>query len=212
MPRRTPLPPPPPPEHLRAWPDRESLLADRAFAMAELQRRSLTAGRLALLWALGLVAVLGWVVVSLGIGGFEDRNRDYVTGLVELVLGVLVLAPAVIGTGFVVAGDRAVRRRLHAWTGLAADPAYDRRVRAGARSAVWLGLSVVLCVLGPGLAAVGLLQPDSGGAGELAYLVGSGVIVLVVGLLGAEGAVRHRWWAADVRGPLPVATGGGAHR
>ncbi|MET4924642.1 hypothetical protein P3L51_20175 [Streptomyces sp. PSRA5] len=209
---RPPLPPPPPPAHLRAWPDHESMLADRALAMGELRRRSLTAAGLLLLWSLGLVAAVGWLLVSLGLGHFEYRNADYLTGLVELTLGMTVLLPAVIGTGFSVARDRALRGRLDAWAELGPDPANDHRLRAGARGAVWLGLSAVLCVIGLGLALTGGGQSDSAGVGEAAYLVGIGVIALVIGVLGAMRAVGHQRWAEYVLSPVPPRGRGGAHR
>lgn len=207
-----PLPPPPPPEHLRAWPDRESLLADRARAIGELRRRGLTVPRLLLLWTYGVVAVLGWALFSLGLGAVVDRNADYVTGLVELVLGLFFLVPAVIGIAFGVAEDRTVRGRLDAWAALGPDPGNDHRLRAGARGAVWLGLSVVLCVIGFALAVAGALQPGSTRVGETAYFVGTGVIVLVIGVLGVVRAVGHRRWAGRVPSPVPPPGPGGAHR
>ncbi|MFD3481770.1 hypothetical protein [Streptomyces sp. NPDC058665] len=210
--RRAPLPPPPPPEDLYDWPDLESLLADRAAAMAELQRHGLSVTRMLLLWSLGLWAALGWILVSLGLGHFEDRTADYITGLVELVLGVMVLVPAMIGAGFAVARDQAVRERLDAWAELAYDPENDHRLRAGARSAMWLGMSVALCVAGLGLALTGGGQPDSAGLGEVAYLVGTGVIALVIGVLGAIRAVLHQRWAGHVLSPAPERGRGGAHR
>ncbi|MFB8349986.1 hypothetical protein [Streptomyces niveus] len=212
MPSRTTLPPPPPPGHLRAWPDHESLLADRARAIGELRRRGLAVPRLLLLWTYGVVAVLGWALFSLGLGAFEDRNADHVTGLAELVLGLFFLVPGVIGIGFDVAGDRTVRGRLDAWAALAPDPENDYRLQAGARGAVWLGLSAVLCVTGFALAVAGAVQPGSTGVGATAYFVGTGVIVLVIGVLGAVRAVGHRRWAGPVPGPVPAPGPGGAHR
>ncbi|MFI6083127.1 hypothetical protein ACIBBB_19465 [Streptomyces sp. NPDC051217] len=210
--RRAPLPPPPPPAHLRDWPDREALLAERAAAMTELQRRGLSVVRMLRLWSLGLGAGMGWVLFSLGLGHFEDRTADYITGLVELVLGVIVMVPAVIGAGFGVARDRTARERLDAWAGLAPDPRNDHRLRAGARSGVWLGMSVALCVVGLGLALTGGGRPDSAGLGEVAYLVGIGVIALVIGVLGAIRALLHQRWAGHVLSPAPERGRGGAHR
>jgi hypothetical protein len=165
-----------------------------------------------MLRSLGLVAALGWVLVSLGLDHFEDRSADYPTGLVELVLGVIVLIPAVIGAGFDVARDHLVRDGLDAWAELGPDPEGDHRLRAGARSAVWLGLSVVLCLIGLGLALTGGGQPEYAGVGEVAYLVGIGVIALVVGVLGAVRAVLHQRWAERVLSPVPPRGCGGAHR
>lgn len=188
------------------------MLAERALAMGELRRRSLTVAGLLLLWSLGLVAGFGWVLFSLGLGHFEDRTADFITGFVELVLGVIVLVPAVIGAGFSVARDRVVRHRLDAWAELGPDPENDHRLRAGGRSAVWLGLSLALCVIGLGLALTGGGQSDSAGVGEVAYLVGIGVITLVVGVLGAVRAVAHQRWARYVLSPAPRRGRGGAHR
>ncbi|WP_405795609.1 hypothetical protein [Streptomyces sp. NBC_01506] len=215
MSRRSPLPPPPPPEHVRAWPDRRALLADRARAIGELRRRGLAVAPLLLLWAYGLVAALGWAFCSLGLGSFEERGAGYVTGVVELTLGLIFLVPAVIGIGFGVAKDRTVRGRLDAWAALGPDPENDHRLRAGARSAVWLGLSGVLCVIGFALAVTGVAQPSSPGVGETAYLVGTGVIALVIGALGVLRAVGHQRWAGRVLSPVPPREGdggGGGHR
>ncbi|WP_405613511.1 hypothetical protein [Streptomyces sp. NBC_01508] len=209
---RTPLPPPPPPEHLWSWPDHESLLAERARAMGELQRRGLSFARLALLWSYGLIATLGWILVSLGLGAFEARNADYVTGVVELVLGLFFLMPAVIGVGFDLARDRTVRGRLDAWAALRPDPGNDHRLRAGGRSAGWLGLSVALCLIGLVLAFTGVGQPGSGGIGETAYLIGTGVIALVIGGLGVLRVRGHQRWAGNVLSPVSLREGGGAHR
>ncbi|MEV8344108.1 hypothetical protein [Streptomyces niveus] len=210
--RRPPLPPPPPPALPQAWPDHESMLAERALAMGELRRRSLTAGGLLLLWSLGLVAGFGWVLISLGLGNFEDRNADYITGFVELILGVIVLLPTVIGTGFAVAMDLALRRRIEAWAELGPDPENDQRLRAGVRATVWLGLSLALCVIGFVLALTGGGQSDPAGVGEVAYLVGIGVIALVVGVLGAVRAVGHQRWSRHVLSPVPTRGRGGVHR
>lgn len=188
------------------------MLAERALAMGELRRRSLTVGGLLLLWSLGLVAGFGWVLFSLGLGHFEDRSADYITGFVELILGAIVLLPTVIGTGFAVAGDLALRRRLDAWAELGPDPENDHRLRAGARGTVWLGLSLALCVIGLGLALTGGGQGDSAGVGEVAYLVGIGVIALVIGVLGAVRAVGHQRWSRHVLSPVPPRGRGGAHR
>lgn len=209
---RTPLPPPPPPEDIRAWPDDEALLADRARAIAELQRRGLTFARLLLLWAYGLVAVVGWVLCSLGIASLEGRSPDYVIGLVVLVFGLFFLVPAMIGIGFAVAGDRTIRGRLNAWAALGPDPENDRRLRAGGRCAVWLGLSAGLCVIGLLLVVTGVAQPGSGSVGETAYLIGTGAIALVIGALGALRAVGHQHWARRVLSPVAPRTRGGIHR
>lgn len=197
---------------MRAWPDREALLADRALAIGELQRRGLTLGRLLLLWAYGLVAWLGWALFSLGIGSFLDGSADYVTGSVELVFGLCFLLPAMIGIGFAVARDGAIRGRLNAWAALGPDRENDRRLRAGGRCAVWLGLSAGLCVVGLLLVLTGVAQPDSSGVGMAAYLVGIGVIALVIGALGAMRALGHQRWAGRLLGPVPVREGGGTHR
>lgn len=188
------------------------MLAERAVAMGELRRRSLTVGGLLLLWSLGLVAGFGWVLVSLGLGHFEDRSADYITGFVELILGAIVLLPTMIATGFAVARDRALRRTLDAWAELGPDPGNDQRLRAGVRGTVWLGLSLALCVIGLGLALTGGGQGDSAGVGEVAYLVGIGVIALVVGVLGAVRAVGHQRWSRRVLSPVPPRGRGGAHR
>ncbi|MEU1773286.1 hypothetical protein ABZ601_04330 [Streptomyces sp. NPDC012842] len=58
MPSRSPLPPPP--VEIRAWPDRDALLRDRAAVLDELVRTFIGPARLGVLWLWAGVAAFGW--------------------------------------------------------------------------------------------------------------------------------------------------------
>ena len=94
MSRRGPLPPPPPPVHLRSWPDRDALLADRHGVLADLGRRSLGAGALALFWLLVAGVQLGWALVGGAListdGGVDPISAVLVAVLATLGLGVML--------------------------------------------------------------------------------------------------------------------------
>lgn len=215
---RTRVPPPPPPPHLRSWPDREALLADRADAMAALTGRRLGMGRLVLLWLTGAVAALGWASVGLAVQSFEQGGLGAMTGLLALALGSVLLIPAGVALGFWLDRGRTVRERLEAWAELDRDPASDVRVRARAhrRSVMWLLPSVVLCAVGvwaTGGAWAGMAPgPGSRTVGETVYALGLSVTVLVTGILGAVQSYGHQAWSGRLTSPVPVRRGGGVHR
>ncbi|MYZ39536.1 MULTISPECIES: hypothetical protein [unclassified Streptomyces] len=215
-PDRTRLPPSPPPPHLRSWPDRDALLADRAAAMAALTGRRLGIGRLVLLWLTGAVAALGWASVGLAIQSFEQGGLGQLTGLVALALGAVLLIPAGVALGFWLDRGRTVRERLEAWAELDRDPVSDVRVRAHGRSVMWLLLSVALCVAGlwaTGAAWAGMAPgPESVTVGETVYALGLAVTVLATGILGAVQSYGHQAWSGRLLSPIPVRRRGGVHR
>ncbi|MFF3751175.1 hypothetical protein ACFYYH_12030 [Streptomyces sp. NPDC002018] len=210
------LPPPPPPPHLRSWPDREALLADRAATMAALAGRRLGIGRLVLLWLTGAVAALGWASVGLAIQSFEQGGLGQVTGLVALFLAAVLLIPAGVALGYWLERGRTVRQRLEAWAELDQDPPRDLRVRAHGRSVMWLLLSVVLCALGVWATAAAWTGaapgPGSVTVGETVYALGLAVTALATGVLGAVQSYAHQAWSGRLLSPVPERRGGGAHR
>ncbi|MCH0538651.1 hypothetical protein I3F58_03560 [Streptomyces sp. MUM 203J] len=191
---RSPLPPPPPPAHLRAWPDREALLADRGRAMEVLRGRWLGLGRLAVLWLSGALGALGWVLFTVplqGLGRYGDRMVLIAAPvLVPLGLGALVAAALLAVRG--VRRDREARRLMDAWRGLERDPGTDGRLRAPGLSLAWLLLSFVPCVLG--------LWASFGAAGaartvaDVVLGMGAGVVLWVTGMLGVAKAFSYRRW------------------
>ncbi|OII68600.1 hypothetical protein BJP39_20750 [Streptomyces sp. CC77] len=188
------LPPPPPPVHLRTWPGRDALVADRARALAVLAQRGLGFGRLVLLWLLGGTAALGWVLLTLplqGLGPQGDRMMLMMAPvLAPLGLGALVTAVLLVVRG--ARRDREVYQRMGEWRALDRDPVADARLRAPGRSLAWLLLSLVPCVLGLwasfGSAAAARTVQDA------VLGMGAGVFLWVTGLLGAAKAFRHRRW------------------
>ncbi|MFD8109353.1 hypothetical protein [Streptomyces microflavus] len=106
MQNRPSLPPPPPPVEIRSWPDREAMLADRAFVLG----------------ATGLALCV--------IGPASARPGDDTYGTVALTMGLGMVAwlTGLIGAVKALAHRRWVLRVLTA-------PAPDPLTPAGARSA-----------------------------------------------------------------------------
>ncbi|MGW0859718.1 hypothetical protein [Streptomyces sp. NPDC002690] len=204
MPSGAQLPPPPPPVEIRTWPDRTSLLADRAEVLGELVRRHVGGGRLALLLTWGGLAALGWAFVGAGIASLEE-SLDPISDLFAIVLlfvGLALFGPAAVFFGLGVARAREVRALLAGWGTLDRDPDRDRLLRMPGLGLAWLLLSYALC-------AVGLFTcvavPASATPGEDTYGVvvlgmGVGLCVWITGLTGAVTAVSHRRWVLRVLG------------
>ncbi|AXG79762.1 hypothetical protein [Streptomyces paludis] len=200
--------------------DRDALLADRTEIMAELARRGLSVGRLAVLWLLGAVGVAGWAAVGLAVRSVETGGLGVLTGLVSLVLALVLLVPAAIGAGKWLNGGRDVRQRLEAWAALGR--VTDSGLRVHARCVGWLLPSVALCLLGLATvlpACVAIMDATDGSAdaesftlGGVTYSLGLGATVLLTGLLGLFQTVDHQLWAERLLHPVPVRRGGGAHR
>ncbi|WP_354383027.1 hypothetical protein [Streptomyces sp. PvR034] len=202
---RSDLPPPPPPAHLRAWLDPHAVRADRARYLGELERLSLGTGRLLLLWAVSAVFALGWSFVGMALMAFEEGGlTEQFVGVVFLVLGVGVLVPA--GFWFVWGAkrDRRVRQLLSAWAESDRDPANDARLRLPGRSLAWLLSSLVLCALGLWVTfgSASAARPGSETYGEVASVMGLGMILWITGLLGAGKAAAHYRWALRAFRPL----------
>lgn len=205
MPRRAPLPPPPPPAEIRSWPDRETLLADRAVVLGELVRMHVGPGRLGLLWMWAGLVAIGWALVGSGIVLFEQAAvlvdfTSVIGGIVSLLSGATVLIPAVVFFCLGVARDRKVRSLLAAWGALDRDPERDRRLRMPGTSLAWLLLSFVLgavglalCVLGPASA-----RPGRETYGLVALVMGVGMVAWLTALTGAVTALAHRRWVVGV--------------
>ncbi|MET9603825.1 hypothetical protein ABZZ17_02025 [Streptomyces sp. NPDC006512] len=206
MPSRD-LPPPPPPAHLREWLDESAVRADRARFLADLGRRSMGLGRLLLLWAVAALFVVGWTFVGMAVTALESGDPlSCFFGFVFGLIGLGVLVPAGLWLAWGARRERHLGRLLCAWAEAARDPAADGRLRAPARSLVWLAAS--LAVGGAGLwvafaAAAGAGPGDT--YGEVAYFMGVGMILWITGLLGlAKAGVHQRWVARSFR-PVPGA-------
>jgi len=221
MPPRSVLPPPPPPVEIRAWPDRDALLADRSHLLGVLVKAHIGPGRLGLLWLWGALGALGWSLIGTALIAFEESHDPFsaVFGVVMLALGAAALLPGAILIGVGVRRDVAVRRLLTQWGELDRDPARDAGLRQPGVSLVWLLTSFVLgalglyaCVVVPAGAVRG---HDT--YGLMALIMGLGFLAWIVGLIGVFKAFWHRRWILRTltgtggRAPL-VVPGGGAHR
>ncbi|MDQ8704289.1 hypothetical protein RCO28_17590 [Streptomyces sp. LHD-70] len=195
---RVPLPPPPPPPHLRTWPDRGSLLSDRAGALTVLHRRGLGLAQLGVLWLMALLALCGWSGVAGAVqmastsGGFP---LDVLFALLVAVVGLAIMAPAVVVTVLWFRRQRRIRQLTDAWLALDSDPAADNRLRSPGLSLTWMLLSFLLCGLGI-LSSYASAATASGADAVFQVLLGmgGGVIIWVTGLLGIRKAFGHRQW------------------
>lgn len=189
---RLPLPPPPPPVGLRTWPDRTALLADRARALDVLRRRGLGLGRLAPLWGAGVLAAVGWGLLTLplqGFGPYGDRMM-LMMAPVLVPLGAGALAPAVVVVLRGVRRDRAVRALVDQWWRLDRAPGVDARLRAPGLVLAWLLLSFGPCALG--LRAAFATAAEAGSPADVTLGMGVGVILWSTGLLGVARASGYR--------------------
>ncbi|MEU9101865.1 hypothetical protein [Streptomyces sp. NPDC048361] len=196
MPSSSSLPPSPPPVEIRAWRDRNALLADRAQALETLVKGYLGAGRLGLLWLWAALFALGWSLVGVALTSLTDILSAIVGGLL-LLLGVGVMIPAGLAVGFGLRKDRRIRELLWQWAELDRDPVLDRNLRRPVLSLAWLIPSVLLC--GAGLAAC-LLVPATAVPGHdtyalIVYGMGLGLISWLTGLVGVAKAAAYRRWA-----------------
>ncbi|MFF3452975.1 hypothetical protein ACFYXH_01375 [Streptomyces sp. NPDC002730] len=215
MPSRT-LPPPPPPEEIRAWPDREALLTDRAGAMGELSRRSIRVSRLLLLWLTVAGFAAGWGLVGAALQTFTEPLDpfDVLFGAIFLGVGLAFMVPTGIVIGFGIRHDGQVRARLRQWSSLDRDPVRDARYRSPGESLCWFVPSFLLCAVGLWLCFAVPAGAKQGQEtyGEVILLMGMGFILWLTGLLGIAKAVSHYRWAVRLAAVVPARVGGGAHR
>ncbi|MEU7579572.1 hypothetical protein AB0B50_18420 [Streptomyces sp. NPDC041068] len=207
MPSRT-LPPPPPPPHLRTWPDRQTLLADRGSALGELRRRHLGMHRLLLLWLYGVGGVIGWALLTQPIKFIDDKDPSvFLLAPVLAVAGLAALAPSVIGVVLGIRRDRRIRELTDAWLALDSHPASDARLRSPGLSLFWLLSSLALCALGlwASFAAAAYAEPGRETYTDVALGMGTGLILWLTGLLGAAKAAGHYRWALRKLGPSRTA-------
>jgi hypothetical protein len=207
MPAAT-LPPPPPPPHLRTWPDRSALLADREQALEELHRRSLGVHRVLLLWLLALAAIIGWALLVLPVQQFEEKDpTGFLLGPVFALLGLAALTPSVIAVILAIRRDHRIRQLMDAWLALDSHPSSDARLRAPALSLFWLLSSLTIAVIGL-WTSFGTAAGAEAGRSTYADVIlgmGTGTILWLTGLIGVVKAVRHYRWALRVLGPAPAA-------
>ncbi|MCX5385093.1 hypothetical protein [Streptomyces sp. NBC_00083] len=191
----SPLPPSPPPAEIRAWRDRNALLADRAQALEALAKGYLGAGRLGLLWLWAALFALGWSLVGAALTSLTDVLTAIV-GVLLLLLGVGVMIPAGLAVGFGLRKDRRIRELLHQWAELDHDPVLDRNLARPGLSLAWLVPSVLLCAAG---LAVCLVLPATAAPGHdtyalVVYGMGLGLICWLTGLAGVAKAAAYRRW------------------
>ncbi|MFI9625352.1 hypothetical protein [Streptomyces sp. NPDC052042] len=218
---RPQLPPPPPPVEIRAWPDHEAMLADRAAVLGDLVRRHISVGRLALLWLCAALCAVGWSLVSAAMIALQETYDIFgaVLALILVVMGVCCVGPAVALVAVTVRRDRDIRRLLAAWGALARDPARDAGLRMPGAALAWLLMSYALCALGLYLC---FAFPATDEAvketyGLVALVMGLGTIAWVTGLMGVVKALAHRRWVmralSGAPAPQPLfSADGGAHR
>ncbi|MFF8385783.1 hypothetical protein ACF053_19340 [Streptomyces kanasensis] len=204
--RRAPLPPPPPPPHLRSWPDRAALLADRDRALTVLGRASLGGGRLALFLVWLLVLEVGWSLLGAAWIGF-DEALDPLGAAPAFLLAGAGLATLVPAGFFQVGGvrrDVAAHRLLVRWAALDRAPERDARHRAAGRSLAWLLVSFALGAAGLAL-CVGVpaaARPGTTTYAEVGFGVGAGLLLWVHGLVGGVRAVAHFRTAVRLLSPV----------
>ncbi|MEV5340044.1 hypothetical protein AB0K93_16395 [Streptomyces sp. NPDC052676] len=203
---RSPLPPPPPPPHIRTWPDRAAMLADRGRALEELRRRSLGVHRVLLLWLLALAAVIGWSLLVLPIQQFEEKDPlGFVLGPIFAVLGLASLVPSVVAVVLAIRRDQRIRHLTDAWLALDSHAPTDTRLRSPGLSLFWMLSSLVVCAIGlwASFATAARAEPGRSPYGDVVLGMGIGMILWLTGLIGVIKAVRHYRWALRVLGPAP---------
>ncbi|MET7696114.1 hypothetical protein [Streptomyces sp. NPDC005485] len=204
MPRSS-VPPPPPPPHVRTWPDRAALLADRRRALEELLRRSLGVHRVLLLWLLALAAIIGWSLLVLPLQQIEQHDpTGFILGPVFAILGLAALAPSVVAVVLAVRRDRKLRELLDAWLHLDSHPPTDARLRSPGLSLFWFLSSIVVGAIGlwASFAAAGTRKTYFS---DVVLGMGIGLILWMTGLIGVVKAVRHYRWALRVLAPAHFA-------
>ncbi|MFJ3101196.1 hypothetical protein [Streptomyces sp. NPDC086835] len=212
------LPPPPPPAEIRAWPDREALLADRARAMGELLRLSIGPVRLLLLWLTAAGFAIGWAMFGAALQMFAEGVDvfSHLFGVIAAAIGLASMIPTGLVIGFGIARDAEVRGRLRCWSALTRDPAGDARYGAPGLSLLWFLPSFLLCAYGLWLSFTvpAGARPGKDTLAGVALLMGLGLILWITGLIGITKAVSHYRWALRLvaRHPVPAAERGGAHR
>ncbi|MEE1756065.1 hypothetical protein [Streptomyces sp. SP18CS02] len=208
--RDSPPPPPPPPAHLRTWPDRAALLADRSLAMGELNDRLLGGKRLTLFLLMLAALHVGWAFVGGGLVSLDGVVDVFSVLFVAIGVcaGLSVMVPAVFVVARGVRQDRRLREVFARWAVLDRSPAHDARLRAPGMSLVWLLLSFLLCALGLWISFTvpASARPGETGYGEVTYFMGAGLIFWIVGLIGVTKAVGHYRLVIRLLPPVPSAT------
>lgn len=195
------LPPPPPPAHLREWLDEGVVRADRARFLVDLSRRSLGLGRLLSLWGVAAAFALGWTLVGLAVTAFSAGGGPVGALCSAAAAAVLLWAGLRLARG--ARRERRVRQLLCAWVLADSDPESDARLRAPARSAVWLTASLALGGFGLWLAFASAsgARPGTDTYGEVAYFTGFGMILWITALLGLAKATAYHRWTHGAAGP-----------
>ncbi|MEU0058360.1 hypothetical protein [Streptomyces sp. NPDC006334] len=199
---------PPPPPHIRSWPDRSALLADRERALEELHGHSLGVHRVLLLWLVALAAIIGWALLVLPLKQFEEHDpTGILLGPVFALLGLAALTPSVIAVALAVRRDQQLRRLLDAWLALDSHPLSDARLRSPGLSLFWLLSSLTVGAIGLWASFTSATGASAGRSAhaDVALRVGAGAILWLAGLIGVVKAVRHYRWALRMLAPAPAA-------
>lgn len=205
MSARTPLPPPPPPAHIRAWPDRDALLADRAGVLNDLLGRLLGPGRIAAHWGWAVLLATGWAFTGTAVIAFTEAldALSLLFGFVCLVIGVATLVPTSIAIAAGVRRDARIRELLVQWAELDRHPAADAALRAGGPVLGWLLPGALMCALGlyVCVAVPASARPGDDTYGMVTLGMGLGLVCWLMGLIAVTKAVRHRRWALRFLAP-----------
>ncbi|MEU4351963.1 hypothetical protein [Streptomyces sp. NPDC023838] len=202
---RTPLPPPPPPVEIRAWPDRNALLVDRAGVLNDLVARQLGPGRIAAHWGWAVLLATGWAFVGTAIVAFAETldALSMLFGIVCLMIGLGAVVPTGVAIAAGLRKDARIRRLLEQWAELDRDPATDAGLRAPGLSLAWLLPGGLMCAVG---LFVCVTVPASARPGADTYAqvvlgMGLGLVCWLMGLIAVTKALAHRRWALRLLPP-----------
>lgn len=202
---RTPLPPPPPPAEIRAWPDRNALLADRAGVLNDLVARQLGPARIAAHWGWAVLLATGWAFVGTAVIAFTEALDvlSMLFGVVCLVIGLGALVPTGVA---IVAGlrkDARIRRLLSQWSELDRHPTADAALRAPGLSLAWLLPGGLMCAVGLFVCVTvpAAARPGDDTYGVVVLGMGLGLVCWLTGLIAVNKALAHRRWALRLLPP-----------
>ncbi|MFI1175572.1 hypothetical protein [Streptomyces melanogenes] len=196
---RTPLPPPPPPVEIRAWPDRNALLVDRAGVLNDLVARQLGPGRIAAHWGWAVLLATGWAFVGTAVIAFTE-SLDVLSllfGVICLVIGLGAVVPTAVAMVAGLRKDARIRQLLTQWSELDRHPATDARLRAPGLSLAWLLPGGLMCALGLFVCVTvpAAARPGHDTYGMVVLTMGLGLVCWLTGLIAVTKALAHRRWA-----------------
>ncbi|MGK5546408.1 hypothetical protein ACSNOH_16995 [Streptomyces sp. URMC 127] len=175
------------------------MLADRARALDALVRKTLSPGRLLLMWLLTAVFMLGWTFAVLGLQAAAEGGVEYVYAAAYLILAAGAVIPSLLGLRSGLRTGKEARRRLGLWAALDRDAVRDAAFRASGRVGFWLLMSLLPCAgaLAVGYGIVTELMTTAGAprnGSALAYAWGLTAPLAAAGAYGLATALTHRRW------------------